>query len=314
MTTLDMRKFGWVMAVKADMNLVKKTRNYILVMKVWEDMKKNIKFTISYDGSRFLGWQRLHGENRKLSIQGILEDMLFKVTGQKVKLVGSGRTDKGVHAYGQVANAFFDASKKSEEFIDFEKTYLSCCKNVGKEECCDIKRKLKCFRILCNMHLPEDIRITDIKVVDKNFHSRFSAKSKTYEYHLSLGETPCVFERKYALHVSEPLDVEQMKKAADLLVGTHDFGTFCTRAEEKEDTVRTIYKIELIEEDRKLILRYQGDGFLYNMVRILSGTLLEVGLRERSAESVLKALEERNRQLAGKTLSSVGLFLVKVEY
>lgn len=245
---------------------------------------KNVKFTISYDGSRYLGWQRLPGQQNKRSIQGILEQVLFQVTGQKVRLKGSGRTDKGVHALGQVANA-----KLAYE-------------NIEK------------LRVLCNEQLPEDICILRTEEAAGDFHSRYSAKSKIYEYHLDLREVPSVFSRKHALWVEAAIDIPAMEEAAKCLMGRHDFGSFCNNGKELEDRVRTIYDISFCQDKDQLILRFQGDGFLYNMVRILTGTLLEVGMGKRTISQVEEALRQVNRQLAGPTVSSVGLFLHSVSY
>lgn len=255
-------------------------------------MRKNIKIVVSYDGTRYLGWQRLSGKQKSRSIQGYLEEVLEQVVGCKIRLSGSGRTDAGVHALGQVANFFLPSA------LFHCDTTLQC--NQWKQE--------------CNRQLPEDIKIQTMEEVPTDFHSRYSAVRKTYEYRIDMGERPCVFQRKYALWFPEKLNVDKMRQAADCIVGTHDFAAFSTGGKEKKDTVRTIYALDISKHGKQILISVCGDGFLYNMVRIIVGTLLMVGNGQGSCEQVMEALKSRNRQLAGKTVSSVGLFLKKVEY
>lgn len=255
-------------------------------------MRKNIKIVIAYDGTRYLGWQRLSGEQRRQSIQGYLEEVLEQVMGHKMRIVGSGRTDAGVHALGQVANFFVPSAL-------FRCDTVSQC-NKWKQE--------------CNRQLPDDIKIQTMEEVSADFHSRYSAVRKTYEYRIDTGERPCVFQRKYALWCPEKLDVDKMRQAADSIMGIHDFAAFSTGGKEKKDTVRTIYSLNIEKQEKRLVISVCGDGFLYNMVRIIVGTLLMVGTGQGSLEQVTEALESRNRQLAGMTVSSVGLFLKKVQY
>lgn len=260
---------------------------------------KNIKLTISYDGTKYLGWQRLLGENRKRSIQGILEDALKQIFGQEILLIGSGRTDAGVHARGQVAN--FHMPSAFLRFVENRYTKGSLEQNI---------------RRACNEILPEDICIRQVQLVPKEFHSRYSATAKTYEYIIDVREVQQVFLRKHALWIGSKLNMEQMKKAAALFIGEKDFRAFSTRdpGGKQKNTVRTIYSIELEEQNNLLYIRIRGNGFLYNMVRILVGTLIEVGTGQKSLKEVQRAIETGERKYAGYTASSVGLYLKKVEY
>lgn len=257
--------------------------------------RRNIKFHVSYDGTRYLGWQRLGGNQRELSIQGFLEVCLSDILNENIKIVGSGRTDAGVHAFCQVAN-FYTGSKLSIEEI----------------------RKALITR------LPEDLVIGNMEQVTDSFHSRYSAVSKVYEYYIDNKEREEVFTRRYAYHVEQKLDINQMKVAASYLVGRHDFYSFSTDRG-KEDTIRTLFAIDIEEtlfhssktrnKGQELIrIRIHGDGFLYNMVRIIVGTLIEVGLGLRKADTIKEALGSRNRGLAGITVPPHGLFLKSVEY
>lgn len=243
----------------------------------------NYKLTISYDGTRYNGWQRQG--NTKDTIQGKLNEIIGKYLGEEVDLAGSGRTDKGVHAKGQVA------SFKCAKFLDIEK-----------------------FVADVNGYLPQDIRILDPKPVDERFHARLSAVSKTYEYVIDNGPVADVFARKYSWRVEDALDVEKMRQAAELLVGTHDFKSFCGNKHLKKSSVRTITDIIIERNQGKIILQFTGDGFLQNMVRIMTGTLVEVGLGKREAASMLGILESKNRELAGMMVPPEGLFLKVVEY
>lgn len=261
---------------------------------------KNIKITIAYDGTGYLGWQRLGGKQQKQSIQGMLETVIGEIVQYPVRLTGSGRTDAGVHAKGQVANfsvpsAFLTEGKKIEERLHF-------------------------FCMECNKQLPEDIRILDATYVSNDFHSRYDAKQKTYCYYIDTRkEAPCVFSRKYALWVPEKLDVGKMKQAVEILLGTHDFLGFSSKSragiqKKQKDTVRMLYSVEILSWKHGIYFSFTADGFLYNMVRILTGTLLEVGTGKRGIQQVRQALEKKDRQQAGATVSSVGLFLEQVDY
>ncbi|MDO5294375.1 MAG: tRNA pseudouridine(38-40) synthase TruA [bacterium] len=245
----------------------------------------NIKMTIMYDGSRFQGWQRLGKGKETETIQGILEYCISSFLKEEVTVIGSGRTDAGVHAYGQVANVHISRQ------VD-----------------------LPSFQNQINQSLPKEIQIYEMEYVPDQFHSRYDAKSKYYEYHIGTGEVESPFYRKQRLYIGEKLELDKMRKAAKYLCGTHDFSGFSSAMKDGRNTIKTIYEIKIIEKEQELVISYHGDGFLYNMIRILTGTLLEVGGNKRSPESVLTVFEKKNRQLAGKTVEGKGLFLKKVVY
>ena len=243
----------------------------------------NYKLTIQYDGSRYDGWQKQG--NTDNTIQGKLEGVLSRLAGEPVEVHGAGRTDAGVHAEGQVASVKLPDNRPAAEV----KAYL-------------------------NQYLPEDIAVVAAAEADDRFHARLSAKGKVYRYSIRMGDTPDVFRRKYQYRVEEPLDVEAMKHAAQRLCGTHDFRAFCANKRYKKSTVRTVYAIEIAANGQDLDMTYRGDGFLYNMVRILTGTLLEVGQGLRKPEEMERILTSLDRMQAGKTAPAQGLTLVKVEY
>lgn len=246
-------------------------------------MKRNIKLTIAYDGSRYNGWQK-QGNTTK-TIQGTLEGIICTMTQEPIELQGSGRTDAGVHAYGQVANFH---TKSPMSLIQMKEKFMKM--------------------------LPEDIVVCKIEEVPKQFHSRLSATKKIYQYRIFNSERVNVFQRNYVYQEKNPLDVKAMKKAAKLLIGTHDFRSFCSNKDDKKSTIRTLYAIEILKSRQEIMIRYCGNGFLYNMVRILTGTLLEVGLGRRDWNSMSSIMEEKNRNAAGFTAPSQGLSLYLVRY
>ena len=253
--------------------------------------RKNLKMVISYDGTGYLGWQRLGGTQKKKSIQSCIETVLQKILRMdKIKIAGSGRTDAGVHAKGQVANFYVPSSFLTDK-VSLEK----------------LKRD-------CNNILPRAIRILSVEEVADSFHSRYSAIRKTYVYYLDTRETPCVFSRKYSLWVGNKLDIQVMKECSRLFLGEHDFRGFSSEKDRQKDTIRKIYDIALRKEKHLLAISICGDGFLYNMVRIIVGTLLEVGRGERTIEQVRFALDNPQRKYTGVTASSTGLFLYQVDY
>ena len=243
----------------------------------------NYKLTIQYDGSRYDGWQRQG--NTDNTIQGKIEAVLSRLTGESVEIHGAGRTDAGVHAEGQVASVKLSGSRPAAEVM----AYL-------------------------NQYLPEDIAVIAAEEVDERFHARLSAVGKVYRYDLRLGETPDVFRRKYQYRVADGLNVEEMKWAAQYLTGKHDYRAFCSNKRYKKSTVRTVSTIDIDVKGANMSITYHGDGFLYNMVRILTGTLLEVGLGERKPEDMPAVLDSLDRTRAGKTAPAQGLTLVNVEY
>ena len=244
---------------------------------------RNFKLLLEYDGTRYKGWQKQG--NTEHTISGKLELILQKMLNQKVEVHGSGRTDAGVHAMGQVAH--FKAN-----------TNLAC------EEICDY----------LNEYLPLDIRILTVEEMPILFHSRLHAKKKTYRYQLFLEKKPPVFLRNRVYCIETPLDLEKMKRGAKDLLGTHDFQSFCATKKGKKSTVRTLYECELEQEGSLLTLQVTGNGFLYHMVRILAGTLVEIGEGSRECDSIPALLEEKDRSKAGRTLPACGLTLISVNY
>lgn len=243
----------------------------------------NYKLTIQYDGTRYEGWQRLG--NTDNTIQGKLEAVLSRLTGTSVEVHGAGRTDAGVHALGQTASVRLPADQPPEQLM----AYL-------------------------NQYLPEDIAVVDVQTADERFHARLNAVGKVYRYEIRMGSVPDVFRRRVQYRVEQPLDLDAMERAAQLLTGTHDFRAFCSNKRYKKSTVRTVSAIELDAQGADLTLTFRGNGFLYHMVRILTGTLLEVGLGQRSAEDMPDILASLDRTRAGKNAPAQGLTLVQVIY
>lgn len=243
----------------------------------------NYKMIIAYDGSRYYGWE--HQPNTELTIQGKLENVLSVMTGKEIEVIGAGRTDAGVHAKGMVANAHMDTDMSEQEICDY-----------------------------MNRYLPEDICVREVRVASDRFHSRYNAMGKTYCYTCYIGDLKPVFNRKYVYIPDKKPDVELMKKAATYLVGEHDFKSFCGNPKMKKSTVREIYDIDISVSGSYLNLTYHGSGFLQYMIRILSGTLLEVGIGKRSPESMNELIELKDRSKAGFTAPAKGLCLIKVDY
>lgn len=248
-------------------------------------IKYNIVLNIMYDGSKYAGWQRLSGQDSLISVQGLLEDKLKDIIGEDIRLIGSGRTDAGVHAYAQIAN--FHTSKKIIEK--------------------DLLQSL-------NQSLPHDIRITNVHYKSKKFHSRYDVVSKTYEYRIDTREVPSVFKRKYYYHHPGRLDLHKMREGAEYLIGTHDFRSFSSTMRDSRSTVKTIFEVNIIEEKDSVVISIKGNGFLYNMVRIIVGTLIEVGEGKKRPAEIRDILLALDRQLAGPTMTSHALFLKNVEY
>jgi len=245
---------------------------------------RNIKLTIQYDGARYNGWQRLKDPDK--TIQGKLEQVISRMTGSETEVIGSGRTDAGVHALCQVANFKTDDSRPLEEI----KEYL-------------------------NSYLPSDIAVTDVAEVSERFHSRYNVLSKTYLYRVWNLPHPEPFLRKYSYHIPGPfLKVKAMREASGYIIGEHDFTSFKSTSAKNKDAIRTIKDIRLEKNEGMLDIYIEGDGFLYNMVRIIVGTLLEVGLGNIKPEDMLNILESRDRSKAGPTAPPHGLFLFDVKY
>jgi len=244
---------------------------------------KNYKISIQYDGTRYKGWQIQ--KSTDMTIQGKLQSVLEEMTGQQVEVIGSGRTDSGVHALGQVANFHVPEHFSANEILEY-----------------------------LNHYLPMDIAVTSIEEVDERFHARFNAIEKTYMYRIHTSTIPNVFERKYMYTYTEPLNINAMKKAAKLLIGTHDFMAFCGNKKMKKSTVRTITAIDIEEKEHEIQISYTGDGFLQQMIRIITGTLIEVGNGTKQPEDIVKILESKDRKNAGYTVPAEGLILKCVLY
>jgi tRNA pseudouridine38-40 synthase len=241
------------------------------------------RLTLSYDGSRYNGWQKQG--NTKNTIQEKLETLLSRLTGEEVEVNGSGRTDAGVHAMGQVASF----------------------RTAAEQDCDALLRDMR-------RYLPEDIGAVALEPAEPRFHARLNATGKTYVYRVWTEECPNVFERKFLYTVTEPLDLAAMRAAAKHLAGTHDFMSFCANKRMKKSTVRTITALRIDKIGGELRFSVSGDGFLYNMVRILVGTLLEVGMGKRSPDSIPALLEAKDRSQAGYLVPPHGLRLEAVYY
>lgn len=244
---------------------------------------KNYKMILQYEGTRYHGWQRQG--NTKETIQEKLEAVLSRMDGKPVEVHGAGRTDAGTHAFCQVANCYLNTEPNAEEVLSYLNTYL-----------------------------PEDIGVISVAEVPIRFHSRLNATGKIYQYRLKTGTVPQVLERKFMAEYPEELQVEPMKRAAKFLVGRHDFASFCANPKMKKSTVRTLHQLEIQELPGELRFTVRGSGFLHHMVRILVGTLCEVGCGKRTPESMENLLAARNRAMAGETMPAKGLMLMKVEY
>ena len=244
---------------------------------------KNYKIIIQYDGTRYKGWQVQ--KSTDMTIQGKIQSVLSEMTRHEIEVIGSGRTDAGVHAYGQVANFHVPEHFKAQEILEY-----------------------------LNHYLPMDIAVISIEEVDDRFHARFNAVSKTYVYRIHTSTIPNVFERKYMYTYTEQLDVLAMCKAAKLMLGTHDFAAFCGNKKMKKSTVRTVTAIDIVEKENEILISYTGDGFLQQMIRIMTGTLIEVGNGTKKPEDIPKILESKVRERAGFTVPAEGLALKSVSY
>lgn len=243
----------------------------------------NYRMDLAYDGTRYEGWQRQTRTGQ--TIQGKLEDVLSRMEGRNVEIYGAGRTDAGVHARRQTANAHLRGTRDAEEIQEY-----------------------------LNRYLPEDIEILRVIPVDERFHSRLSAMGKRYIYRIGTDGYKDVFQRKYRYHLGSQLNTEQMEKAAAILMGTHDFRSFCGNPRMKKSSVRTLTRLDIRRSLHELQLIYEGDGFLQYMVRIITGTLVEIGQGKRTAECVEQILRQRDRKAAGMTAPACGLCLDRVFY
>lgn len=243
----------------------------------------NFKLTLSYDGTRYRGWQKQG--NTAQTVQGKLETLLTRALDQPVEVSGSGRTDAGVHARRQVCSFRAKTGKSCAEILSLLRTYL-----------------------------PEDIGAVALETAPERFHARLSAVRKTYVYRIWNSTAPCIFERKYVYIEPRRLDLEAMRRAAEPLCGRHNFSAFSSGRKTGAAATRTVESIAIERIGEEVRLTFTGDGFLYNMVRILTGTLLEIGLGERPAEDAAAILAAKNRANAGFTAPPQGLFLWDVTY
>lgn len=247
-------------------------------------LMRNIKLIIEYDGTNYCGWQV---QENGPSIQESIEKALFDITGERIRIIGSGRTDAGVHARGQVAN--------------FNTNCL-----IPQEK----------FAYAINSMLPRDIVIKDSTEVPLDFHARYSAVGKKYSYLIVNSRFPSALLRNYAYHINycERLDIERVKQAARAFVGTHDFSGFMSSGSNASDTERTIYDISVLSKDGLICIGYKGSGFLYNMVRIITGTLIDAGTGKLDCEDMKGIILSKNREKAGMTVPACGLYLEEVYY
>ena len=243
---------------------------------------KNIKLIIEYDGTNYYGWQK---QNDKVTIQGTLEEAVRNLTKEENEVIGCSRTDSGVHARG------FVASFKTESTVPPHK-----------------------FREAINYRLPDDIVVLSSEEVSEDFHPRYLAKGKTYEYTIYNNLVPTALNRTFSYHYKYPLDIEAMKDACQFFKGTHDFKAFRSEGSSVKTTVRTIYDLNIKIEGDFIKISVSGDGFLYNMVRIIVGTLINVGRGKTDATSILEIINKKDRSLAGDCVPPYGLFLKEVYY
>lgn len=243
---------------------------------------RNIRLDLCYDGTRYRGWQRLAGTDATL--QGKLETTLSRILGEEIEISGSGRTDAGVHAQGQVANFHCESRMPAKEILSQLRAYL-----------------------------PEDIGVIDCRECSPRFHARLNALEKTYCYRIWNSDAPCVFQRRFVAVMPEQLDLQAMEQAAQLLCGEHDFSAFCGNPKFKKSTVRYIRSISLQRCGDELQIRFTGNGFIHNQVRIMVGTLVEVGRGERSADSISQLFGGKRAE-AGFLAPPQGLCLMEVRY
>lgn len=246
-------------------------------------MKQNYKMILSYDGTRFYGWE--HQPTTDMTIQGKMESVLSLMVQSEVEVIGCGRTDAGVHAQNMVCNAHFDTQMNTDEIRDY-----------------------------LNRYLPDDICVKEVRIASDRFHSRYNAIGKTYCYTCYIGDVKPVFNRKYVYVLDQKPDVQEMKKAAEYLIGTHDFASFCSNPRMKKSTVRKVDRIDIQKKGDLLTFTFHGSGFLQHMVRILTGTLLEVGFGKRTPESISDLIDAKDRKLAGFTAPAKGLCMMQVDY
>ncbi|MGE7218291.1 tRNA pseudouridine(38-40) synthase TruA [Priestia koreensis] len=243
----------------------------------------NYKLTIQYDGARYKGWQRLG--NSDSTIQGKIENVLTELAGEKIEIIGSGRTDAGVHALAQVANFKMKKSATTEEVMDY-----------------------------LNHYLPNDISVVKVEMVHDRFHARYNAEEKTYSYKIWNKKYTHPFMRKYSMHVPEQLDLKKMREAAKHFLGEHDFTSYSNAKSKKKSMVREIYSLTIERNDGFIEIKVCGNGFLYNMVRKIVGTLIEVGVGNVDATSIPSILASKERIQTGRMAEAEGLYLDHVTF
>ncbi|MBQ6036359.1 MAG: tRNA pseudouridine(38-40) synthase TruA [Lachnospiraceae bacterium] len=243
---------------------------------------KNYKFELSYDGTRYYGWEK---QPNVETIQGKLEAVLSKMTQKPVEVLGAGRTDAGVHARAMIASVHMETEKTPEEILAY-----------------------------MNRYLPEDICVNDVKIASDRFHARYSAVGKLYVYTCYSGVLKPVFNRKYVTVLDYQPDAAKMREAAAFLQGEHDFTSFCGNTHMKKSAIRVIDSIEIVEKRGYITFRFHGTGFLQNQVRIMVGTLLEIGRGKIEAAEMKRILEGRDRKLSGPVAPARGLVLERVDY
>ena len=243
---------------------------------------RNLRLDICYDGTRYKGWQRQTGTDN--TIQGKIEQCLSKILGEEIEISGSGRTDAGVHAQGQVANFHCESTMPAQEILGQLRRYL-----------------------------PEDIGIYTCKECSERFHARLNAKEKTYRYRIWNADGPCVFQRRYTAVIPEMLDIGKMRQAASHFLGEHDFSAFCGNPKFKKSTVRFVRSLQIQREENEIWITVTGNGFIHNQVRIMAGTLIEVGRGDRSADSIPELFGGK-RADAGFLAPAQGLCLMEVTY
>lgn len=244
---------------------------------------RNLKMTIEYDGSRYRGWQKQVGDIP--TIQGKIENVLSKLTGEDIQVIGCGRTDTGVHAENYIANFKTESTLTTDAILDYLYEYL-----------------------------PEDIVVKSMKDTSDRFHARYNVKSKTYVYRINNNKFRNVFMRKYTYHTDLEIDIDAMKKASKALIGTHDFQSFTSLKPKTKSTIRTINYIDIKEYDGIIQIEVNGNSFLWNMVRIIAGTLLDVGTHKLQVSDVKRILDEMKRSEAGPIAQAKGLTLKSLEY
>ena len=243
---------------------------------------KTIKLTISYDGTNYVGWQ---SQKNGVSVQDLIEEALEKVVKRKIRITGSGRTDAGVHALGQVANFKTDSSVPPERFA-----------------------------LALNTYLPHDIRVLKSESAPDDFNARYSSKRKKYRYSAFISDISLPLKDRFALHLETAPDIEKMKEAARIFVGEHDFKSFSSTGSTVKTTVRTVYSIDISERDGDITIDVLGNGFLYNMVRIIAGSLFAIGYGKTTINALIEALSGAKRPNVCTTLPAQGLCLVSVDY